>query len=192
MPDASIMTATRPTRAPAARRGPPDSAGLRVVVGYDGTDAARAAVAYAARRAGSSGKVIVVYASGSPDADRGRGRDPAQTQDALRGYVLDTLLLHTRGLLQNSDFELAIVGDPPAEAIARVATERQADEIAVGRSPARPPHAPAHPVSRQLLEHADQKVTVVPQGGSQRPGEDMPRYVARVSDTGMRVARHAG
>jgi hypothetical protein len=29
-------------------------------------------------------------------------------------------------------------------------------------------------------------------GGSQCPGEDMARYVASVSDTGMRVARHAG
>jgi nucleotide-binding universal stress UspA family protein len=165
MPHASLMStvhSTRETVGSAAGLSTPFPGGSWVVVGYDGTDPARAALAYAARRAGRDGKVIVVYAAGSPEAGGGRGGDHAPTKDVLRGYILDTLLTHAGDVLHGTDFELAIVAGRPAQALARIASERQADEIAVGGPGTGSAQAPAHSVSRELLRTADRPVTVIP------------------------------
>jgi nucleotide-binding universal stress UspA family protein len=136
--------------------------GSCVVVGYDGTDPARSAVAYAAKRAGRSGKVIVAYASGSPEPGVGVQNASPPREDAMRRKVLDALLIHSGDVLRDMDFELAIVAGRPAKAIAALARERNADEIAVGARGAAPGQAAPDSVSRELRQIADRPVMVVP------------------------------
>jgi nucleotide-binding universal stress UspA family protein len=128
-----------------------------VVVGYDGSDPARAAVAYAAKRAGRGGRVVVVYASSEP------WRGSQSEQDALRGKVLDVLLVHSGDVLSDVDFELAVVAGRPADAIAAVARRLDADEIAVGAR-GRAPGPPPDSVSEELRRIADRPLTIVPYG----------------------------
>jgi len=99
-----------------------------IVVGYDGTDPSRSAVAYAARRVGKAGKVVVVHVP----------RSPAPPSETMRGKVLDALLIQLGDVLRDTDFDLEIVAGRPATAIASIAKERNADEIAVGARGARP------------------------------------------------------
>ena len=121
----------------------PDSRSRCIVVGYDGSPASRAALARAADRAGTDGKVYVVHAyslptdwlSGPPyqelldvPLDRARGPDgPARRRIRRRSPRRQ---LGDRGHRRRS-----------ARAIAHVAATRDADEIVVGT---RGFGAPAH------------------------------------------------
>jgi nucleotide-binding universal stress UspA family protein len=112
---------------PDARRGGDEPL---VVVGYDGSELADAAVAYARRRIAHGGRLIAVFAYGAPpewegtpyhqrslEAHERRGRD-----------VLERLAARADG----DHAERALVEGPPAQALVRVAQENQADEIVVG------------------------------------------------------------
>lgn len=127
--------------------------GRRVVVGYDGSEAARAAVAYATDRAGSRGKVIVVHASGPATEmlDSGHGQ-----------AVLDALLLEDGNALLDRDFELELADGPAARELARIASERDADEIVVGSRGFGRVRSALGSVSRELLHEADRPVVVIP------------------------------
>jgi nucleotide-binding universal stress UspA family protein len=129
----------------------PSTSGRCIVVGYDGTDPSRSAVTYAAGRAGRDGKVVVVHVFGSPA--------PSET---VRRRVLETLLIQSGDALHDTDFELEIVEGHPAEAIAWIAEERNADEIAVGARGARPGQPLPDSVSRELRQIADRPVVVIP------------------------------
>jgi len=124
-----------------------------IVVGYDGSETAREAVAYATERAGGNGLVIVVHASG-PGTDL---LDPAHGQ-----AVLDALLLESGNALIDHDFELEVADGPPAKALARIAAERDADEIVVGSRGFGRVRSALGSVSRELLHEADRPVVVIP------------------------------
>jgi nucleotide-binding universal stress UspA family protein len=123
-----------------------------IVVGYDGTDPSRSAVAYAARRVGKDGKVVVVHVS----------RSPVPSSETMRGQVFDALLIQSGDVLRDTDFDLEIVAGRPATAIASIAKERNADEIAVGARGARPGQRLPDSVSHELRQIADRPVVVIP------------------------------
>jgi nucleotide-binding universal stress UspA family protein len=138
--------------------------GPTIVVGYGGSPASRAAVTYAARRAGAAGKVFVVHAYdlppdflGSPNFDT----QLAAHRDHGRA-LLDTLLPVGDDKLLDVECEMELIGGPPAQAIADVARVRGADEIVVGARGHGRVRALLGSVSHELLHIADRPVVVIP------------------------------
>jgi len=131
-----------------------------IVVGYDGSDAARTAVAFARRRAGATGRVYVVHAYHLPP-------------DLLGFPNYDRLLAdrqgHGRAVLaevapegDDARLETELIGGSPAEVIANVARVRDADEIVVGARGLTRARALLGSVSTELLHLADRPVVVIP------------------------------
>jgi nucleotide-binding universal stress UspA family protein len=140
-----------------------------IVVGYDGSEASRAAVAVAARRAGRRGQVFVVHAYelppdflGSPNFDR----LPSERKDHGRA-LLEALPLTGDDDLLDTEYETELIGGPPARAIADVARIRDADEIVVGARGLGRIRALLGSVSHELLQIADRPVLVIPSGAVQ-------------------------
>ena len=134
-----------------------------IVVGYDGSQASRAALGIAARHAGSSGVVFVVYAYDVPSDLLGSANSPRllADQESHGRALLDEVLVSNDGPLREVTYETALLNGPAAPAIAGFARARNADEIIVGaqgfgRGPA------LGRVPYQLLHIADRPVLVMP------------------------------
>jgi nucleotide-binding universal stress UspA family protein len=135
-----------------------------IVVGYDGSEASRAAVTMAARRAGRNGIVVVVHAYqlppdflGSPNFERLL----SDRKDHGRA-LLDAMPLTGNDELLETEYETELIGGPPAEAIANVARVQDADEIVVGARGLGRVRALLGSVSHELLHIADRPVLVIP------------------------------
>ena len=135
-----------------------------IVVGYDGSEASRAAVTMAARRAGRNGIVFVVHAYelppdflGSPNFERLL----SDRKDHGRA-LLDAMPLTGNDELLETEYETELIGGAPAEAIANVARVRDADEIVVGARGIGRVRALLGSVSHELLHIADRPVLVIP------------------------------
>lgn len=148
-----------------------DGPAATVVVGYDGSDAARLAFAEGARRAAAGGRVIVVHSYelppeflGSPNYDR------MLIERQSRGRaLLDDLLEHAHGIPNDLEVETDLLGGPPAQAITQAAKARDADAIVIGsRGLGRLRVAALGSVSNQVLHLADRPVTVVPEQAAEK------------------------
>lgn len=138
-----------------------------IVVGYDGSEPSRAALKVAAQRAASDGVVYIVHAYDLPP-------------DFLGYPNFDRLLSerkkHGRAILEAAAAEesagpgyvLELVGGPPAEAIAGVASARHADEIVVGARGHGRVRALLGSTSHELLHIADRPVLVIPAAAVER------------------------
>lgn len=135
-----------------------------IVVGYDGSSAARAAVFLAARRAGDHGHVFVVYAYPMPPGYLGAPYSDRRLGDARRrgATALQELLHEHRSELPAADYVEELLGGPPAEAINNVARARDAQAIVIGYSGAGRLRAVLGRVSHRLLRIADRPVLIVP------------------------------
>src|SRR5688500_16610462 len=103
-----------------------------VVVGYDGSPTARAALDLAARRTGAQGKLLVVHAYGPPGDWLGHPNYQRVLDDhQSRGRAVLEALTED-GALSGTDFETELLEGPPGDAIVRVADARDADEIVIG------------------------------------------------------------
>jgi nucleotide-binding universal stress UspA family protein len=127
-----------------------------IVVGYDGSDAAQAALLFAARQAGPTGRVFIVHAYelppdflGSPNYDRILSERRGRGEAVLRELPLQS------DALAGPQYETELIGGPPAEAIATVARVRGADEIVVGARGLGRVRALLGSVSHELLHVAD-------------------------------------
>jgi nucleotide-binding universal stress UspA family protein len=150
-----------------------------VVVGYDGSETSRAAVTFAARRAGRHGRVYVVHAYDLPPDFLGApnyGSLLVARQDHGRA-LLGALPLVGNDELLNVDYETELIGGPPAQAIADVARVREADEIVVGARGLGRVRALLGSVSHELLHIADRPVVVIPAAAvdRQRHSAEPPR-----------------
>ena len=124
-----------------ARTSHPSAAGEQrgpvIVVGYDATPEARAALAYAVRRARPYGSVVAVHA----------GLHPEIVQAAVLAAGVETALLEGR----------------PAEVLARIAEHRDASAIVVGSpKPGRARTLIGSRIVRKLVASAGRPVVVVP------------------------------
>ena len=141
-----------------------ENGGPVIVVGYDGSATAKAAVDYAARHAGSGGHVYVVHAYGPPADWRGwpdYDRILADHQEHGRA-VIDGLALGDEALL-DTEWDAELLEGPATDAILRVADTRKADEIVVGsRGRGRLRSAALGSVSQDLVHRARVPVVVVP------------------------------
>ena len=142
-------------------RDPREHGTCTVVVGYDGSEPARAALAYAARRAAGGGRVVAVHAFhptpdwlGTPYYDRALATYQSQGRELLRS------------LEEQSDLgvELAtsLLEGPPSRAIIAAADARDADEIVIGSRGFGPVRGVLGSVSHAVLHGADRAVVVIP------------------------------
>ncbi len=128
-----------------------------VVVGYDGSPAAEAALAYAAAQAADGGRVVAVHAF-DPVPDRlGRPRyQRALDASQARGREL------LRSLEERGDVITSLLEGPAARAIVAAADARDADEIVIGSRGFGPLRGIAGSVSHAVLHETDRPVVVIP------------------------------
>jgi nucleotide-binding universal stress UspA family protein len=135
----------------------------RLVVGFDGTDPSRDALAFAsglARRGGTWLVVAVVTSVGglaglsaaAVVAEEQAGRDLAEQLRVEVAKVLDSLGIR---------WEFVSLRGDVATELEALAEQRHADAVVVGRSSSRA-HAIAGSVPARLLRHAHRPVVVVP------------------------------
>jgi nucleotide-binding universal stress UspA family protein len=165
-----------------------------IVVGYDGSPVAGAALGYAAGRAGESGRLIVAFAFSPPPEWIGSPNwDDSINMDRDRGkQLLDDL---PPDVLGAAEVQRELVAGPPAEALARMAEEREAEEIVVGSRGFGPFRATLGSVAHALLHHASRPVVVIPARmiGAETGGRTPHRVVVGYdgSPTGRDALSHA-
>ncbi len=139
--------------------------GQSVVVGYDGSRAARAAVVHAAARVGDHGRVFVVYAYAMPSGWLGNPYFNRRLGDARRqgAAVLEQLLTERRSALPVTDYVDELLAGSPADTINNVAKARNARAIMIGYAGRRHMRAIFGRVSHRLLRIADRPVLIVPE-----------------------------
>jgi nucleotide-binding universal stress UspA family protein len=132
-----------------------------VIVGYDGSDEARAAFAVAIDRARPEDRIVLVHATapasnwlGTPYYERA----VAQIHDAAE-RVLDEM----RPIAEQVEtpIEFSVLEGPPAEVLIRAARVREADEIVVGSRGLGRIRGALGSVSQELLREASHPVLVV-------------------------------
>lgn len=135
-----------------------ESKALTLVVGYDGSSNARAAVEYGAWLAGPDGKIYVVHAYGPPHDWLGFPNYQRVLDDhRTRGQaVLDEL----PG--DDPRVETELLEGPAVDAIIAVADTRSADLIVVGSRGGGRARATLGSVSHDLLHRAKRPVLVLP------------------------------
>ena len=132
-----------------------------VVVGYDGSAPARAALTYAAERASNGGRVVAVYAFqptpdwlGSPYYQRALDAYQAQGRELLQSLEEESDL--------GVELTTSLLEGPPARAIIAAADARDADEIVIGSRGFGPVRGVLGSVSHAVLHEADRPVVVIP------------------------------
>lgn len=135
-----------------------------IVVGYDGSPAARECVRYAVAHAGEDGRVVLVYAYGPPaewwaspsyklilEEHKAHGRGVLAKASEEMGDVLSSV-----------DWETDLRPETAEEAIMGAADAHRADEIVVGSRGFGALRAVLGSVSHELLHMADRPVVVIP------------------------------
>lgn len=110
-----------------------EGGGRVIVVGYDGSPSARAAVEMAAMHAGPDGKLYIVHAYDPPSDSLGYPYYQRALEDHEKQgqAVLDELVAGNEAL-GGTNYVTELLGESPVDAIANVARARHADEIVVG------------------------------------------------------------
>ena len=139
------------------------AAGPQLVVGYDGSPAARAAVGFALRRATGGGHVIIVRAFDVPREPGDALAYGDQLETAAEDAVASiTALVDSDPRFATVDWERMVVIGEPAEVLVRIAAERDADEIVLGSRGLGRLDALHGSVAHDVLHRADRPVTVMP------------------------------
>ena len=139
--------------------------GSRIVVGYDGSEASRRALEEAARRTGPAGQLYVVHCFHAP-AERYGAADISRKmveEETRAQAVLDGLAANLPPGLSDVRWETELLAGPAADAIVRVASVRDADEILIGSRGAGRARALLGSVAHDVLHQADRPVVVIPE-----------------------------
>jgi nucleotide-binding universal stress UspA family protein len=133
-----------------------------VVVGYDGSPTARAAVTHAVALA-KGDRVVVVHAHHEPPARvTSRWRELLSAETAEHGHaVLDAILLEGNDELAEANWEARLVEGPAAEALIRAAEEVGADVVVTGSHGYGALGAVLGSVSQALVKVSDRPVTII-------------------------------
>ena len=132
-----------------------------VIVGYDGSDEARAAFAVAIDRARPSDTIVVVHATAPASSWLGAPYYPravAQIHGAAE-RILDEMRPIAEQVETPIEFE--VLEGPPAEVLIRAAVVRDADEIIVGSRGLGRLRGALGSVSQEVLREAARPVLVV-------------------------------
>jgi nucleotide-binding universal stress UspA family protein len=134
-----------------------------IVVAYDSSPAARAALSLAAERA-RGGRLFIVHAYGAPKDFWGAQHYQEVLERSLqRGEDLLEAVATVEPRLAGLDYETELIPGTPAEVVAGVAEVRGADEIIVGTRGFGPLRAVVGSVAHGLLHLAPCPVTVIPE-----------------------------
>jgi nucleotide-binding universal stress UspA family protein len=146
-----------------------------IVVGYDGSETARAALLFAARQAGPHGRVVVVHAFElTPDLRADPDSDSLLSRRRERGEALLAELPLGEGALAGPAYEAELTGGPAAQVIEQAARVHQADAIVVGARGLGRLRALLGSVSHELLHIADRPVVVIPRAAIEPDVEAFP------------------
>jgi nucleotide-binding universal stress UspA family protein len=133
----------------------------RLIVGYDGSDEARAAFAVAVDRSRPGDTVVVVHAM--PPASRRLGASTYERVAEAIPRAAERVLDELRPIAEHVDrqVEFELLEGSPTEALIRAGALRNAHEIVVGSRGLGRPHVALGSVSQQLLREAGRPVLVV-------------------------------
>ncbi|HEV2785873.1 MAG TPA: universal stress protein [Solirubrobacteraceae bacterium] len=133
-----------------------------LVVGYDGTEPARAAFLAALERAGSGDVVVAVYATAPASSWLGTPHYERGVEAAVQAgqQILDELGELAGGMRAHVQFEMH--EGRPAETLLRIAASRDATAIFVGSHSRSRIRTAFGSVSHELLRRSDRPVLVVP------------------------------
>ena len=134
-----------------------------IVVGYDGSQESRMAVAVAAQRAGPDGTVVPVHVTlAASDWLGASSYEPVveQAYQAAHERMAEIAEIDTGP----ATVEPELIEGQPAEALLRVAQSRGAREIVVGSRGLGRFRSLLGSVSHTLLERSDRPVVIVPKG----------------------------
>ena len=132
-----------------------------IVVGFDGSHEARAALSAAAGRAGKGGTVVAVYAA-EPATSFLDTPHYARAVEQRRERTARVFAELPSPELADVTVEAELVDGPAPEALAEVAKLRDAEEIVVGSRRLGGLRGALGSVSRRVLRIADRPVVVVP------------------------------
>lgn len=134
-----------------------------LIVGYDGSETALAALTYAARRARSGGRLIIVNAYAPPSSWFGAASyqrpDDAQSATEHGHTVLDEI---SPDLIAGIEVDRENVRASPPRAILDAARRHDADEIVVGAHGRWPMRPGLGSVASAVVSQARVPVVVVP------------------------------
>jgi nucleotide-binding universal stress UspA family protein len=161
--------AARPEQATAAseqprsgrRRQRRGAHGQRLIVGYDGSETARAAVDWAARTVSPDGELVLVYATRPLHARP----DPLASTEERRRYgeaLLDELYLEIDRERLAALGPTMVADADPVSALQAAAEHWHADGIVIGCNHRSRARSAIGTVTGALLEHARLPLTVVP------------------------------
>lgn len=136
-----------------------------VVVGYDGSGNAAAALDYASRRAAERGGHVVAVCAFHAPADWLGAPYYQASLDEQQERAREL----TRELGERPGVETDIVMGPPVEALTRTAQARDAAEIVVGARGLGRFRAALGSVSHDLVHEADRPVVIVPSSSRAHP-----------------------
>jgi len=157
-------------------RDPREHGLCSVVVGYDESPPARAALNYAARRAAGGGRVVAVHAYqpapewfGGPNYQRALDAHQAHGRELLRALELLGSIDEQQSDLAGVELVTSLLEGPPARAIVAAADARDADEIVIGSRGFGRVRGVLGSVSHAVLHEADRPVVVIPADAVQGP-----------------------
>jgi len=135
-----------------------------IVVGYDGSPVARAAVRHGIDRVGRDGLLIVVHAYELPVDLVGMAfyEDALDAIGEAANRTLDELE-RSEPRLAEIDWERSLVLGPPAGSICEIAADRDADEIIVGTRGVGRFRGLLGSLAHDVLHRADRPVLVIPE-----------------------------
>jgi nucleotide-binding universal stress UspA family protein len=131
-----------------------------LVLGYDRTDAARAAARWAADRLRPSGKLVIVHASRSLHVPPLPTTEPERRRCGQA--LVDELLLGDEDALLDVEVEVEILDSDPVSALTDTASRHRAEAIVVGTERHSRMRAAIGTVTIELLKASTVPVVVVP------------------------------
>jgi nucleotide-binding universal stress UspA family protein len=136
------------------------------IVGYDGSETAKAALAYAAGRTGSEGRLVVAHVVTSPVLFM----DTEYHDDALElaRQFGESTMREVEDLLAGVPSDLRVVEGPPARRLVELARDEDAGEIVVGSRGFGPGRAVLGSVSHALLHEADRPLVILTARAAER------------------------
>jgi nucleotide-binding universal stress UspA family protein len=132
-----------------------------LVVGYDGSPNARAALAYAARRAGTAGQVVVAHVYGPAESWFGTPSYQPEYEDyrPIRRTLEEAV---EQDIPEHVHHETVLRRGLPPDALVQIAAERDADEIVVGAHGSDPRRRGLGDVALALIQMANRPVVIIP------------------------------
>lgn len=134
-----------------------------IVVGYDGSEESRMALAVAAERAGPEGTIVPLHVTSTASSWLG---SPYYDREVEAGYHAAQAVLAEIDEIDtgSANVEPEMIEGDPADLLLRVAQSRDAREIVVGSRGRGRFRSILGSVSHELLERADRPVVIVPKG----------------------------